>query len=194
IQLFYYFCWWGFGALGSSQLPVYPRPTALLFEHLSKQSSAKTSPYLFHFSLFSGIYGPDEGWASAYPECRERNQSPINIVDQDAKVSTEYQELTLEDFDNESSNKTSMKNTGKTVAIMLKDDYFVRGAGLPGRFKAEKVEFHWGPSNGSEGSEHSINGRRYPVEVNGYAPAVCLCLRTCVYLMHHLSVSSLAYF
>lgn len=52
------------------------------------------------------------------------------------------------------------------VAIMLKDDYFVRGAGLPGRFKAEKVEFHWGPSNGSEGSEHSINGRRYPVEVS----------------------------
>lgn len=51
------------------------------------------------------------------------------------------------------------------VAIMLKDDYFVRGAGLPGRFKAEKVEFHWGPSNGSEGSEHSVNGRRYPVEV-----------------------------
>lgn len=51
------------------------------------------------------------------------------------------------------------------VAIMLKDDYFVRGAGLPGRFKAEKVEFHWGPNNGSEGSEHSINGHRYPVEV-----------------------------
>ncbi|TKS70604.1 Receptor-type tyrosine-protein phosphatase gamma [Collichthys lucidus] len=64
--------------------------------------------------LMKGIYGPDEGWASAYPECRERNQSPINIVDQDTKVSTEYQELTLEGFDTESSNKTSMKNTGKT--------------------------------------------------------------------------------
>uniref|UniRef100_A0A671WYQ0 protein-tyrosine-phosphatase n=1 Tax=Sparus aurata TaxID=8175 RepID=A0A671WYQ0_SPAAU len=114
------------------------------------------------------IHGPDEGWASAYPECRERNQSPINIMDQDTKISTEYQELTLEGFDTESSNKTSMKNTGKTVAIMLKDDYFVRGAGLPGRFKAEKVEFHWGPSNGSEGSEHSINGRRYPVEMQIY--------------------------
>uniref|UniRef100_A0A7N6BU88 protein-tyrosine-phosphatase n=1 Tax=Anabas testudineus TaxID=64144 RepID=A0A7N6BU88_ANATE len=103
-----------------------------------------------------------------YPECRERNQSPINIVDQDTKVSAEFQELTLEGFDTESSNKTSMKNTGKTVAIMLKDDYFVRGAGLPGRFKAEKVEFHWGPSNGSEGSEHSINGRHYPVEMQIY--------------------------
>ncbi|XP_071349280.1 receptor-type tyrosine-protein phosphatase gamma-like isoform X2 [Trachinotus anak] len=117
---------------------------------------------------YSGIYGPDEGWVSAYPECGERSQSPINIVDQDTKVSTEYQELTLEGFDTESSNKTSMKNTGKTVAIMLKDDYFVRGAGLPGRFKAEKVEFHWGPSNGSEGSEHSINSRRYPVEMQIY--------------------------
>lgn len=64
--------------------------------------------------VFSGIYGPDEGWASVYPECRERNQSPINIVDQDTKVSSDYQELTLEGFDTESSNKTSMKNTGKT--------------------------------------------------------------------------------
>ncbi|XP_057701959.1 receptor-type tyrosine-protein phosphatase gamma-like isoform X1 [Corythoichthys intestinalis] len=117
---------------------------------------------------YSGIYGPDEGWASAYPECKEKNQSPINIIDQDAKMSTEFQEITLEGFDTESSNKTSMKNTGKTVAIMLKDDYFVRGAGLPGRFKAEKVEFHWGPSNGSEGSEHSIKGRRYPVEMQIY--------------------------
>lgn len=52
-----------------------------------------------------------------------------------------------------------------TVAILLKDDYFVSGAGLPGRFKAEKVEFHWGHSNGSAGSEHSIDGRRFPVEV-----------------------------
>uniref|UniRef100_A0AAR2J2P0 protein-tyrosine-phosphatase n=1 Tax=Pygocentrus nattereri TaxID=42514 RepID=A0AAR2J2P0_PYGNA len=54
------------------------------------------------------------------------------------------------------------------MAILLKDDYFVRGAGLPGRFKAEKVEFHWGQSNGSDGSEHSINGRRFPVEMQIY--------------------------
>lgn len=60
------------------------------------------------------------------------------------------------------------------VAILLKDDYFVSGAGLPGRFKAEKVEFHWGQSNGSAGSEHSINGKRFPVEVSG---------KTCAYVL-----------
>lgn len=78
-----------------------------------KMSFSSDSEPLFYWSS-SGIYGPDEGWALAYPECREKNQSPVNILDQDTKVSTEYQELTLEGFDNESSNKTSMKNTGKT--------------------------------------------------------------------------------
>uniref|UniRef100_A0A671P6G1 protein-tyrosine-phosphatase n=1 Tax=Sinocyclocheilus anshuiensis TaxID=1608454 RepID=A0A671P6G1_9TELE len=61
-----------------------------------------------------------------------------------------------------------MKNTGKTVSIVLKNDYFVRGAGLPGRFKAEKLEFHWGSTNGSAGSEHSINGKKFPVEMQIY--------------------------
>ncbi|KAL4646418.1 receptor-type tyrosine-protein phosphatase gamma-like [Arapaima gigas] len=116
---------------------------------------------------YSGTYGPDS-WTSTYPDCRQSNQSPVNIEDQDAQVSAEYQELTLDGFDTESSNKTSMKNTGKTVAILLRDDYFVRGAGLPGRFKAEKVEFHWGQTNGSAGSEHSINDRKFPVEVQIY--------------------------
>uniref|UniRef100_A0A3B5B4P3 protein-tyrosine-phosphatase n=1 Tax=Stegastes partitus TaxID=144197 RepID=A0A3B5B4P3_9TELE len=54
------------------------------------------------------------------------------------------------------------------LAVLLKDDYFVRGAGLPGRFKAEKMEFHWGQTNGTAGSEHSINGRRFPVEMQIY--------------------------
>uniref|UniRef100_A0A2K6EPT5 Receptor-type tyrosine-protein phosphatase gamma n=1 Tax=Propithecus coquereli TaxID=379532 RepID=A0A2K6EPT5_PROCO len=114
--------------------------------------------------LSTGAYGP-EHWVTSSVSCGGRHQSPIDILDQHARVGEEYQELQLDGFDNESSNKTWMKNTGKTVAILLKDDYFVSGAGLPGRFKAEKVEFHWGHSNGSAGSEHSINGRRFPVEM-----------------------------
>ncbi|XP_054472265.1 receptor-type tyrosine-protein phosphatase gamma [Anoplopoma fimbria] len=116
---------------------------------------------------YSGSHGP-QSWAASYPECAARNQSPVDIADDQASVSEEYQELVLDKFNAESSNQTTMKNTGKTVAVLLKDDYFVRGAGLPGRFKAEKMEFHWGHSNGSAGSEHSINGRRFPVEMQIY--------------------------
>uniref|UniRef100_A0A4W6D8T7 Receptor-type tyrosine-protein phosphatase gamma n=1 Tax=Lates calcarifer TaxID=8187 RepID=A0A4W6D8T7_LATCA len=116
---------------------------------------------------YSGNHGP-RGWAASYPECAANNQSPVDIADEQALVSEEYQELVLDKFNAESSNQTTMKNTGKTVAVLLKDDYFVRGAGLPGRFKAEKMEFHWGQSNGSAGSEHSISGRRFPVEMQIY--------------------------
>ncbi|XP_076124401.1 receptor-type tyrosine-protein phosphatase gamma [Alosa pseudoharengus] len=116
---------------------------------------------------YSGSHGPGR-WALSYPECAEENQSPVDISDKDVRVSNECQELTLEGFGIPSSNKTSMKNTGKTVSILLRNDYFVRGAGLPGRFKAERMEFHWGHSNGSAGSEHSINGRKFPVEMQIY--------------------------
>uniref|UniRef100_A0A671W7M9 Receptor-type tyrosine-protein phosphatase gamma n=1 Tax=Sparus aurata TaxID=8175 RepID=A0A671W7M9_SPAAU len=115
----------------------------------------------------AGSHGP-RGWAASYPECAAKEQSPVDIADEQASVSEEFQELVLEKFNTESSNQTTMKNTGKTVAVLLKDDYFVRGAGLPGRFKAEKMEFHWGQSNGSAGSEHSINSRRFPVEMQIY--------------------------
>lgn len=127
-----------------------------------RRRKASGEPY-WSYSV-TGVYGP-EHWVMASPDCGGLHQSPIDIVDYTASMKDEYRELTLEGFENESSNKTWMKNTGKTVAILLKDDYFISGAGLPGRFKAEKVEFHWGHSNASAGSEHSINGRRFPVEM-----------------------------
>ncbi|XP_063796970.1 receptor-type tyrosine-protein phosphatase gamma isoform X2 [Pseudophryne corroboree] len=129
-----------------------------------RRRKAASEPYW----SYSGVYGP-ENWVITSTDCGGVHQSPIDIVDYTANIKEEYLELKLIGFDNESSNKTWMKNTGKTVAILLKDDYYIAGAGLPGRFKAEKVEFHWGQSNASAGSEHSINGRRFPVEMQIYS-------------------------
>ncbi|KAM8931071.1 receptor-type tyrosine-protein phosphatase gamma isoform 2-T2 [Pelodytes ibericus] len=128
-----------------------------------RRRKAATEPYW----SYSGMYGPDN-WVTSSVDCGGRHQSPINIDDYNAKIKEEFQELQLEGFENDSLNRTSMKNTGKTVAILLKDAYFISGGGLPGRFKAEKMEFHWGQSNGSAGSEHSLNGRRFPVEMQIY--------------------------
>ncbi len=36
--------------------------------------------------------------------------------------------------------------------------------GLPNMFRCKQVHFHWG-SNMRKGSEHTINGQSYPVEV-----------------------------
>ncbi|XP_060775396.1 receptor-type tyrosine-protein phosphatase gamma isoform X2 [Neoarius graeffei] len=154
---------WGLSVLLIQSISSHPAaPPRTKHGRMSNQREKRATrePYW----AYSGIHGPGR-WALMYPECGERIQSPVNILDEDTKVSQECQELTLQGFGVKSSNKTTMKNTGKTVSIILKNDYFVRGADLPGRFKAAKVEFHWGHSNGSAGSEHSINGKRFPVEM-----------------------------
>lgn len=52
------------------------------------------------------------------------------------------------------------------VAIAVEGDFFVSGGGLSSRFRVGRIVFHWGYCNTtSAGSEHSLNGRRYPLEV-----------------------------
>lgn len=72
-----------------------------------------TSLQVLACSISAGSHGP-RGWAASYPECAAKNQSPVDIADEQALVSEEYQELMLEKFNTESSNQTTMKNTGKT--------------------------------------------------------------------------------
>lgn len=38
------------------------------------------------------------------------------------------------------------------------------GGGLPGQYRAAQFHFHWG-GLGRPGSEHTINGERFPMEV-----------------------------
>ncbi|KAF6715843.1 Receptor-type tyrosine-protein phosphatase gamma, partial [Oryzias melastigma] len=62
---------------------------------------------------YSGSHGP-RGWATLYPECAAKNQSPVDVVDEKSLPSDEYLELVMDRFNVDSSNQTTMKNTGKT--------------------------------------------------------------------------------
>ncbi|XP_053503810.1 carbonic anhydrase 4b [Ictalurus furcatus] len=105
--------------------------------------------------------GPDE-WKDISPTCGNRSQSPINIVTK--KVDTIHlTPLSLQGYQHVF--QSIITNNGHTVKFNLSGDAVIDGAGLKETYKAMEVHFHWG-KNGGPGSEHTIDGEQYPMEMH----------------------------
>uniref|UniRef100_A0A8C5JJZ4 Carbonic anhydrase 4 n=1 Tax=Junco hyemalis TaxID=40217 RepID=A0A8C5JJZ4_JUNHY len=107
-----------------------------------------------------------KGWHQSYKDCEGNWQSPVNIVTRNVVYEKSLKPLSFEGYDAKGSAQWDLQNNGHTVA--LDSSPRIGGGGLERKYKAVEFHFHWGllaeQQVLSPGSEHSIDGEKYPME------------------------------
>lgn len=114
---------------------------------------------------YEGESGP-EHWADmGYTNCDRHRQSPIGI-ETSSTIRRRLKPMEFYHFDEIPLNMSLTNNHHSAGATMFTNKVpFIRSGGLPGEFEVVGFHFHWGKDS-TTGSEHTINGRHYPLEMH----------------------------
>ncbi|XP_061765381.1 carbonic anhydrase XVb [Nerophis ophidion] len=97
--------------------------------------------------------------------CNGSRQSPINIATADTTEDASLTGFTFTNFGNTTA-LADITNTGKTVKVNIKKGVRVSGGGLSEPYDSLQFHLHWGNLSTHGGSEHTVNGKRYPMELH----------------------------
>merc|ERR1740131_266234 len=109
------------------------------------------------------------GWNNLFSSCRGKEQSPINIVTKDLEASAIHYDDRFEFtgyFDVPA--KMKIENKAFTVKVSWASDEprpSISGGGLGGQYEFLQYHIHWGLAEDA-GSEHTVDGRTYPMELH----------------------------
>lgn len=144
---------------------------------------------VFHWSYSDADGTGPAFWGTEFQGCNGLAQSPIDIPAPPANpqperiplVMTNYDKVRIQSLSNSEEHNSwetgkkrltngTFKNNGHTaqldVVATLPDDVGVlTGGPLDGEYKILQLHFHWG-SNNSVGSEHTLQGERFPIELH----------------------------
>ncbi|XP_029312806.1 carbonic anhydrase 4-like [Cottoperca gobio] len=104
-------------------------------------------------------------WGTIAPLCSGSRQSPINIVSTSATADSNLTEFTFTNYNSKTA-LTMIENTGKTVKVSLAAGVKISGGGLPESYDSLQFHLHWGNGSSVPGSEHTVNGKRYSMELH----------------------------
>ncbi|XP_038129622.1 carbonic anhydrase 4a [Cyprinodon tularosa] len=104
-----------------------------------------------------------EKWNHANQDCGGQFQSPINIVTR--KTVKDETLIPLQFKNYQQTFRSSIKNNGHSVQVGISHTATISGGGLPDTYKAVQFHLHWG-KDGRLGSEHTIDGEQYPMELH----------------------------
>ncbi|XP_051968121.1 carbonic anhydrase 2-like isoform X4 [Xyrauchen texanus] len=98
--------------------------------------------------------------------CNGSRQSPIDIVTANVQANPK---LTTFNFTGFGDNATFMSiiNSGHSVVVNLDHTKMaVEGGDLPGLYNSVNFHLHWGNGSSGPGSEHTVDGKQYPMELH----------------------------
>jgi carbonic anhydrase len=133
------------------------------FLHSSNQQTTNSPAHHWDYER----EGPDT-WHHSYDTCEGEAQSPIDIRTSHVKYDPNLKPLSLTGYiNNMSSFVWNFTHNGHTIVASPPPlaRMSMSGGGLPDTFYLAQFHFHWG-YNAFQGSEHTINGRKYPLEIH----------------------------
>ncbi len=123
--------------------------------------------YSFHVEWNYQREGPDT-WPHKYDACEGEAQSPIDIRTSRVKYDSNLIPLSLNGYTtNISLYVWNFTHNGHTIVAQPPPlaRLSMSGANLPEVFYLVQFHFHWG-YNAYQGSEHTIDGLKYPLEIH----------------------------
>ncbi|XP_067871218.1 carbonic anhydrase 12 isoform X2 [Heterodontus francisci] len=112
---------------------------------------------------YTGPHGEDH-WASSYPECGNRQQSPIDFHTGIYEYDPALEPIQLLGYNLSATESLSLTNDGHAVKMTLPQNMHI--ISMSHRYTAVQLHLHWGSETEALGSEHTIGGRHYPSELH----------------------------
>ncbi|XP_061666535.1 uncharacterized protein LOC133495656 [Syngnathoides biaculeatus] len=98
--------------------------------------------------------------------CGGQRQSPVDIQNRHVEKDDSLGSFSFVNFSSRHTFR-AIVNNGHTAKLLLKDNEVeLSGGGLNGTYSTIQFHFHWGDTEHHPGSEHTIDGRRYPMEMH----------------------------
>uniref|UniRef100_H3DCL2 Carbonic anhydrase n=1 Tax=Tetraodon nigroviridis TaxID=99883 RepID=H3DCL2_TETNG len=109
-------------------------------------------------------FSPSQWHLLPHSSCDGERQSPINIEKKSVEVDENLESFTFTKFDDKHAIE-QIVNTGHTVKCTLKQDTVeISGGSLEHVYSTLQFHFHWGSV--TDGSEHTVDSHRYPMEMH----------------------------
>ncbi|XP_037546804.1 carbonic anhydrase-like [Nematolebias whitei] len=98
--------------------------------------------------------------------CGGQHQSPIDIDTSSVKTDSMLNNFTFVNFSSQHAIKWITNNGHSVQCTLMDNEVEVSGGGLNGTYSAVQFHFHWGDKEYHPGSEHTVDGHRYQMEMH----------------------------